>query len=85
VIKLIILTILLSSCATKKLLKKSGPVAKEFRFYDFTEKPGIVFHRKCKKKKGKDRKCKITELDIIKEWDMFYHGKYLLVPENNVL
>jgi hypothetical protein len=66
-------------------LKKSGPVAKEFRIYDFKKEAGIVFHRKCKKKSGEDRKCEETPLNIIEEWPMFYNGKFLIVPEEDYL
>lgn len=53
--------------------------------YDFDEEKGKVFHRKCKKKTGKDRKCTKTTLDLLDEWDMFYHGKFIIIPESYFL
>ena len=65
---------LLGGCSSKRLLKKSGPIAPEWRMYDFSDKKGVIFHNKCKKKKGDDRKCKKTPLDILDNWDMFHHA-----------
>jgi len=71
----------LSSCSLGRLSKKSPPRAKDKTWYDFSEKEGIIYHRKCKKKSGEDRKCTITEIDINKEWKFFEYGQFIVVPE----
>ena len=75
----------LGSCSSKKFSEKSGPVAKEFRMYDFDPEKGKVFHNKCKKTKGDDRKCTRTELDIMENWEMFFYGKFIIIPEGYFL
>lgn len=41
----------------------------------------MIFHRKCKKKKGDNRKCKTIYYNLHKEWDYFKNSNFILIPE----
>ena len=53
--------------------------------YDFDQEKGKVFHRKCEKASGEDRKCEKTTLDLMESWEMFYNGKFIIIPEDYFL
>ena len=80
--KILILLLLFQGCALKVLTTKSGPRAKDETFYDFTDKPGIIFHRKCKDKKKK--KCVETEFNIIDDWSFFKDARFIIIPEKYI-
>lgn len=79
----LLLLLLISGCANK-LLKQPAPREKFQRFYKMRiDKPGTVFHRRCKSIKKKERECKETDIDIIKEWNLFAPS-YILIPFKQV-
>lgn len=63
--------------------KEVSPRAKGAAFYDFTKDKGVIFHRRCEKMKGK--RCTDTLLNLIEEWDFFYHAPMVIGPENKCL
>lgn len=52
-------------------------------FFDFTKDKGVIFHRRCDKMNGK--KCTNTYVDIIEDWDFFYHAPMVIGPESKCL
>lgn len=78
----LIILLLLNGCASK-LLKKAPVLAPHKTFYKFEKEVGTVFHNKCKKKDGEDRKCTKTEFTIEEMWGTFYPG-FIIIPEHMV-
>ena len=75
----------LSSCSSTLFSGKSPPRAKSDVAYDFSEKAGIIFTSVCRDKALADkRRCTVTEIDIIKEWDFFKFGNFIIIPEKYV-
>ena len=79
---LIITLLSVSSCASD-LLKQSPPLAKHERFYKFSEEVGVIFHNRCKKLEGRDRKCTKTFYNVEEMWSIFYPG-YIIIPQHKV-
>jgi hypothetical protein len=74
--------VLLFSCGSQ-LIKQGPKRAKNETFYKLTDKKGFIFHNTCKKVKKKQRECKITEYDLLKEWE-FFRGSFILIPSKYV-
>ena len=71
---------LLTSCSLKQLTSKSPERAPTERFYRLRmDKPGIIYHRKCKDKVGKRRECVETEHKLLDNWSMFA-PEFILLP-----
>lgn len=72
----------LSSCA-HKLLKQAPPLGKAETFYVFEDEYPFISHNRCKKRKGKDRKCTRTYYNINEMWKMFYPG-FIIIKKDKV-
>lgn len=78
----IILLSFLFGCG-HNMLKQSPPLAPEEKFYQVDEKVGVVFHRRCEKLSGKDRKCTRTEYRITELWNVLYPS-FILIRKDKV-
>ena len=74
---LLFILLLVSGCS---LTKKGPDRAENERYYRFSEKKGILYHRRCKKLKRKKRDCKITEKSLESDWDFFRYGDFIVIP-----
>lgn len=66
------------SCGSQ-LIKQGPKRAKNETFYKLTDKKGFIFHNTCKKVKKKKRECKITEYNLLNEWE-FFRGSFIIIP-----
>jgi hypothetical protein len=74
---LLFILLLSSGCS---LTKKGPDRAPNERYYRFSEKKGVLYHRRCKKLKKKKRDCVITEKHLEKDWDFFRYGDFIVIP-----
>ena len=72
----------LTSCA-KQLLKQAPPLKKSETFYIFEDDVGVISHNRCKKRKGKDRKCTKTYFKVNDMWNTFFPG-YIIIQKSKV-
>jgi hypothetical protein len=75
--QVVLISLLMVGCS---LTKKGPDRAPNERFYRFSEKEGIVYHRRCKKLKKKKRDCAITEKILSEEWEFFRYGDFVIIP-----
>lgn len=80
---MLLIVLLISSCGNQ-LIKQSPERRKADTFYRLVVgKKGFIYHQRCKNIKKKDRKCSITEYDLLKEWE-FFTGEFILIPQKYV-
>ena len=77
-----LILILLVSCA-HDMAEKAPKLSFSETFYKVDSKPGVMFHMKCKKPAGDNRKCVRTEFNIIDVWSELYPN-FILIRSDKV-
>lgn len=68
----ILITILLLTSCSNQLLRQAPPLAPVETYYKFDKTVNKIYHNRCKKLNGKDRKCVRTDAWIEDMWSLFY-------------